>query len=828
MAPITPPVCFTYGNVVFARDLRDAWACFRVATQTFDGLTLERKIGLFQALRSSFVDLRADFQIARMGTEWDAERWGEEALGLAHPDRAALTERRVEETIDEIGASIGRSVSVVFIAVRLAEPTQDLGAHLSTVFERPARAWVGEMKRSFQMRDRRLLRGTALEQLRSKADAVQAHLSDFLEGVRPARSAEIQWWIRRQFTRGLGEPVVDGFHEPQALVFESNGEAVLQPLAADVVRWTDSIVEPGTLGLTVHSELGTSHQASLVLGALPELAFFPSPRLQVMFSPVEALPFAVDLSLNCRYIPNGLAIKMVRRRIQDADEIVRAEDQGDQGASDQALDRRESVRELLRSLQSGDQPPLLMGSLAIALGAASSRVLEQKIAHARRQWGPEIKLHRPLGDQLSVFMQQFPGQSPRAIGYDAPLTCEQVAAMLPTATHTVGPRRGFLRGWTLTGTRQPVRCNVGEGSESNSPTGILLTGSPGRGKTQLVQEIKAEVFERGGRTISIDAKGDHRFHELAEIRDHAETIDVTRPSYAGLIDPLLVAPEELRSDLTISWLTQLLPRNAPAEWQTAVHKAVAAAIRAHARPTCGHVVLALKSGDAQERKVGDALEVFAAHGLTRPGFADPDRLPPRVGDAPVIYIPIRQLPGSSADTPRDDRTRDEIIGDALLQQLAAFAVHQFSAYPAVLNLLDVDEAHRLLDSSIGRRLAATSKRMGRSEGWVGVFSSQNMTDHMVDDDSAGNLIGEIYAFGVKTETEARQALKALGRDPDDQLDIQLLIAFGEEGNEGRAVYRDHRGRSEAIQVWIRPSSLARTDTNPTRREAAAQARAAAT
>ena len=58
-------------------------------------------------------------------------------------------------------------------------------------------------------------------------------------------------------------------------MFERNGEALLAPLEGDVLRWMDSYVEHELRRLRVESELGTSWQAQLVLGALPEQASFP-------------------------------------------------------------------------------------------------------------------------------------------------------------------------------------------------------------------------------------------------------------------------------------------------------------------------------------------------------------------------------------------------------------------------------------------------------------------------------------------------------------------------------------------------------------------------
>ena len=55
---------------------------------------------------------------------------------------------------------------------------------------------------------------------------------------------EVQWLVRRAFCRSLGEPALDGLHEPQALVFERNGAAVffkidVQPVISDGVMALD-------------------------------------------------------------------------------------------------------------------------------------------------------------------------------------------------------------------------------------------------------------------------------------------------------------------------------------------------------------------------------------------------------------------------------------------------------------------------------------------------------------------------------------------------------------------------------------------------------------
>ena len=143
----------------------------------------------------------------------------------------------------------------------------------------------------------------------------------------------------------------------------------------------------------------------------------------------------------------------------------------------------------------------------------------------RRAYG-EIRLHRPLGDQMQLFLQQLPAQRTRVSGYDDTLTTEQVAAMMPTATHAVGSRKGFYLGYTLSGSRQPVRFNLREGSDSNRNTTILSVGALGSGKTTLDQKLKYEGFLLGARVIDCDPKGDHRFHLLEEVAPHTECVAV--------------------------------------------------------------------------------------------------------------------------------------------------------------------------------------------------------------------------------------------------------------------------------------------------------------
>jgi hypothetical protein len=821
---VKAPIGFVYGNCVFAEGLDDGWAAFAVEGESYGWLSEEGKRARFFALLGGLEAIEADVQILRVGRRWEVERYvreldaepratagGSNAHTHTHTHTHARARRRYVEEHRRRLSELASVRPQAFLLVSLRDPERDVATYVSKVAEQHPREWWEGLRRAFSVRDRRLLKISELERARVRADQAHARLADFLP-VRQARGVELQWLVRRAFCRGLGEPDVDGLHEPRALMFERNGEAVLAPLEGDVLRWMDGYVEHRGRVLKIESELGTSWQAQLVVGTLPERTRFPGARAELMFAPAESLPFGIDLSLNARFLPNELALRIARRRIQDADQILRAESDGEQGVSDLGYERTQEARDLLAYLQASSRPPLLRATLAIAIGAREQEELEERVEMCRRAYG-EIRLHRPLGDQLRLFVQHLPAQRTRVAGYDDTLTPEQVAATMPTAVHAVGSREGFYLGHTLTGSRQPVRFNLREGSDSDRNTTILSVGALGSGKTTLDQKLKYEGFLQGARVVDCDPKGDHRFHLLEEVAPHAECVTLKPdPKLRGVLDPLRVAPEHLRQDAAVSFLRDLLPGRADPAWETAVVGAVDRVVRRAHEPTCHEVVRALNEGDETDRQVGKTLAVYARSGLTQLGFADPEIELPPVGHRQVTYIPIRDLPGPEPGTRRSEYSQAERVGEQIVRLIAMFAMHLLGSERERLKLFSFDEGWRLLGDPAGRALLASLQRMGRSELAVPIISTQLVTDALIGErESLENLIGATFVFGMRSETEAARALALLGLDAQDARMRQSLL----EMEAGRCLFRDHRGRVEAIQVdVVAPWLLRALSTTP--------------
>ncbi|HEY0517344.1 MAG TPA: ATP-binding protein [Solirubrobacteraceae bacterium] len=811
------PIAFTYGNCVFADGPGDAWAGFAVKLRSYAWLREDEKQARFLALVAGLEAVEADMQMLRVGAAWRdgrRERRPAAARGSAAGRRHASARSAYEQEHMRRVRSLGAVRPALFVFVRLREPERDVASYVSQAASAGPRAWLRSIARTVAASDRRLLAAHELERVRLRADRAHARLAGSLP-VRPARSVEIQWLVRRAFCRGLGEPRVDGLHEPRALSFERNGRAVLAPLEGDVLRWMNSEIEDRGRLLRVESELGRCWQASLALGAVPERMQFPSPRAELLFAPLESLGFGVDVCVSARYLPNDLALRIARRRIQDADQIARAESVGEQGMSDLGYERTQDARDLLSYLQAPSRPPLLRATIALAVGAASLEQLERRVELLRRAYG-EVQLHRPLGEQLPLFVQQLPGQRGRVAGFDDTFTAEQLAAMMPTATHVAGARDGWYLGHTLSGSRRPVLFSLREGSDRDANATVLSVGALGSGKTTLAQKLQYEGFLCGARVIDCDPKGDHRFHLLEEVAPHVECITLRPdPRLRGMLDPLRTAPAHLRQDAAVSFLRDLLPSRADAAWETAIVGAVDRVIARSRQPTCLEVVRALKEGEQTDARVAAALEVYSRSGLTQLGFADASLKLPPVGRRQVTYLPIRDLPGPPPGAARADYSQSERVGEQIVRLIAMFAMHLMAAERDRLKLFSFDEGWRLLTDPAGRLLLASLRRMGRSELAVPIISTQLVTDTLLDErESLAGLVGATFVFGVRSEQEAARALSLLGLDPADRGLRRRLL----ELDQGRCLFRDHRGRIEAIQVdVVVPALLRAFSTTPSAR-----------
>ncbi|PZR68107.1 MAG: hypothetical protein DLM63_05020 [Solirubrobacterales bacterium] len=807
------PIRAIDGNVVFGAQLSDAWAIYHLELESYEGLTIEDKLRLWAELASFGYAIRADFQFLRVSGTWSLEHYATGARNALDPRHGYPTALDAHLAADcqalaEHQVSLPRLYLGVHLADPAASPLDRLAEEAGRAALRPRGVWR-QLRELGAERDPRALSQRQRRALLGRERRAFETLSRFF-AARRAETLELQWLIRRAFCAGLGEPEIDALFTPRALEVQAGDELHWRPLEIDLLRLFRSPIVVGERALRISSELGTSHQALLALGALPESAEFPGRQAELLSAPLDDVDFPIDVGFSAFWLPNERAARLVRNKLVHADHILSEEAAGEHGASSATEGRPHAARALRDYLEGEVRPPLLIALSTLRVSAPSADELERRVTAVAEAYRP-VRVHRPYGEQLRLFRGLFPGQKPALADFCEHLLLEQMAGLMPLAQHAVGAPAGLLIGRTAFAGR-PVLADLRQASHANRPPATLLSGTLGSGKTMLLQLLLFGAFLLGSRVVDIDPKGDHALHRLLAARfgpGAVEEIVLGSDSiHRGLLDPLRVAPEGAREDAAASFFLELL-HPCPPSWRTAIKRALKTVAAAPPeRRTCAAAVAQLRSGDGVSREVADALEVYADGGLAQLGFASASDPPREAGAAPFTYIQIRRLPRPLPGTPRDELTEEQRVGVAVMRLLASYAMHLMGEDRTRHKVLGFDEAWFLLRDATGRELIEQLNRWGRSE-----FATPILVTHLASDAiDSQNLIGTRFVFGQETTDEAAAGLRMLRLDPRDEGLLRWLL----QAREGRCLLRDLDERVAKVKINLdaHPELLETLSTTP--------------
>ncbi|HET9164212.1 MAG TPA: ATP-binding protein [Solirubrobacterales bacterium] len=781
----------------------EAAALYRADTVAYPFLPTSQKWALLHRLERLAHLAGADFAIWRVQRSFGAERYPDELAELLDPEHGDPEAwRRYLQGHEARLGDLGSHLPEVYLAVSLTEGEGGPGALRS--FGRVRRrveelAGVGRPSP---------ISGAELEALA----AVEQRTFERLAGaiaLRRASTRELQWLLRRAACRGVAEPALDRHWEPDALVVVApDGSAAYEPLERDLWSCANAPAteEPGKPpSLVVEAEEGTSCQAFLCAASLAEEAEFPG-AAELLFGPAEGAGFPVDAVLYAQWIGNREALGQVRKRILDVEHAYREQLEGASGPGVLAEEDRELAREYEAILQSSAHPPMLRASLSLAVGAPDRAELERRVTTLRERFG-EVALHRPRGLQHALFCDHLPqpggGQVP---DYAQQMTVEQFGAMVATASSEVGSPDGIYVGHTPQG--RPVRLDPTEAPRTARPSGVLLAGTLGSGKTLAAQTIAYAAQRRGSLVVDFDPKPDHGLDRVPELEGEVEVLELSGDSeHRGKLDPLQIGLPELREELAASYLIELL-RDPPPAWENAIDRAVRDAVRAGERSLM-YVVERLRGGDVDAaREAGDALEVLSDFGLARLGFAA-DGMGEAGEDAPSAPVITIRTPGLSLPDPgasRETYTRAERVSVATLSLVAAKALRLVSTNRQRHKIVLLDEAWFFLSSAQGRALLNRVIRLGRAFNATVLVATQRLADL----GELSELFGVYLLFGQETEAEARAGLAQVGLDSEGALAPRLT-----EYRQGLCLMRDLDGRVGEVQFdLVFPELLAALDSTP--------------
>ena len=799
------PLRYVRGNLLVGAG-GEAGAIYRLGTVGYPFLPAAEKWRWLRTLERFATTVGADFSLYRVNRSWSVD------------DYLASAARRLDERGQD------RDAYRAYLDTH-ARRLSELAAHVPEVYavvslaDRPGDGLGGGLLRTVDRARRRLedIAGIGGAQPIPGGDldalaAAEQRTFDQLRGVLSARRAatrEIEWLLRRTELRGRGEPELDRCWEPDALVVEAPDDRVAyEPLGHDLLECVNApIVEPpsGPARLVVEAERATSHQALLCVGALADAPEFPGATAELLCAPVEAVSFPVDAVLHARWVGNRQALAQVRRRITDVEQVYLDQTEGSaRGPGYLAEEDRVLAREYEAILQSSAHPPMLYASIGLAVGADDDAQLEERVAALQDQFGT-VRLHRPRGLQERLFFDHLPRPGGGSVtDYTGQLTVEQFGALMAVGSHQVGSQTGTYLG---VANGRPVRFDATEPPRESRTAAILLSGTFGSGKTVAGETIAYAAERRGSVVVDFDPRPDHGFHRVAELDGRVDVVELTGAErHRGKLDPLTIAPDDLREEIAASYYLDLL-RDPPAAWENQIQRAVRDLVRDGERGSLAVIDQLRGFDNPAAREAADALEVVSDFGFARLGFGDGSTAADQRTAAPVTTIRTPGLTLPDPDAARETYTRSERISVATLSLVAAHALRLVSGDRSRHKLVVLDEAWFLLASTQGRALVNRFVRLGRALNVTVLLLTQKLADL----GDLSDLIGVCFVFGHESEAEAARALDLLGLDSTDA----GLIALVQSLRKGQCLMRDLDRQVALVQVDPASEGLLKAfDTTP--------------
>ena len=858
------PLSYVSGSVTYGASLGEGYACFVLVPAGSDYEPISNRLGVQQAVATWLNKVGRDGHLVRMAREWNSSAYlrgrvehgervdlraraaqdsspvsGERAAAVA----AALQQARSSWLADHEEELAHRCVSSamprLFLAVRLSKVERDLRERMmretagkatehAAGFWRKARRLGGSVEGGTLREVNKMLRQGLLpagqrerDQLLSQELLGQLHEYPALRSARPATSADIQWWVRRVYARGLGDPRVDEQDVPQGVLVERNGVGAVQPLEVDLLRWTGG-VESGPRRpdhvVCTDGEGRTVVQQTMMATSWHLTADRAERSMGLALVAPRGLDWPVDLSITWEWHSNTASKRSMDRKSRETLEDARQEHGTQLGVSAGTGEAYSASQGLLARLEATGEPTLhAVVSAAIAVVvedednpgdrralAAAVRTLRARSRATRdlieQRCG--LSLQVPPLQQVEAMQQMLPAQPPRLPGYGRIVMADQIAAQSWTSGTEIGSHSGWAWARTMSRRPMPVRLDLADPARLNCAAGILWVGDSGGGKTFAVGSALVAAVLDGAFVVNDDPKGDHKWTrvlppalvELIRLSDQLS-------EQFGMLDPFVVASPDRRAEVALSFLRRLLPAST-AEMVVALQEAVAAVDHADRAgtlgepPTCWHVLnrLAEISGkDPSADLVLRSLTARASHGLGRLGFAEPGQRRLQLGRRQVTSIVSSSFDRPEAGTPREEWSDRQIMSMALSENIGHLTARLTQDQRADLKILNSDEAHVSLATDLGRGQIDSAQRMGRSELLVPSIATQAPSD--LTDANLKNLFGAYVLFRAMSPEEAVAGLTLAGLPTDEEIVNRMLKL-----EPGQALMRDHRGRTEWIST----------------------------
>ena len=594
----------------------------------------------------------------------------------------------------------------------------------------------------------------------------------------------------------------------------------------DLVNVTDTIItDIGEGILKFESAFGTSYQSSLPIGRFSTI--FNGFHLGEL---VQRLNFPVWLDFQAEFIDkSGLGGRMGRSNNRYRN-IMNEAYNTDTVQQDDILMGAYSLKDLMKKV--GNKEELIeFASVIVVAGSSVKQVKQRRQTVLSYFQDMKVSVHEALHDQPYLFQSLLYGEDLQATTrkWNHLVTSKGFAELMLFTNTRSGNRIGWyigrvdnrLTAWdnvqeAVKGSNNVVLFNATvankediAGKVTKNPH-IIITGATGNGKSYLAQLLFLLTSQQNVKLLYIDPKRELRRHYLKVINQpefakkfperkkqiesmNFVTLDATIESNHGVLDPIVILEKENAQATAKNMLLYLLRQATQVELNqtTSLTNAITAVLeRREVGETVGfnHVIdLLCEDEDVKVQEVGAYFKAIIHNSILELAFSD-GNVKGLSYDERVTVLEIADLSLPKADS--ESISDHEANSICLMFALGAFCKH-FGERSDEETLEIFDEAWILMQSSEGKAVIKSMRRVGRSKYNTLCLVTQSVHDAENEDDSTG--FGTIFAFYEKSERV--DILKHVGLEP-----TETNLEWLDNMVSGQCLYYDVYGNLNMISV----------------------------
>lgn len=638
--------------------------------------------------------------------------------------------------------------------------------------------------------------------------------------MQPVTAAEIAFVIRKNFYPAMPAPTVEelsvGDH------FKWGEGSIASLVEADIENNAKHL----KITQYIDGQPVEGYRATLAFSKFPEVLNYPQQEPWIHYGFMLGLPIGFYSRFTVE--PSRKVKKDVIKQIKAAqDQAINQTGAGGMMTRDVA-ENLALGEELSYALNKSNEPWIYGRHRLIIESVTLDGLQEQAQALIEHYRDMDIMVSWPTGDQLSLLMESLPGDKIRLKSYLQNQELSILGGGVPAGagsagdsiqTGAGGKKLGWIGpylGYTLGRSQEPVFYSAHSAIAKNNPPGLVITGSPGGGKSFTAFTITYQMALQGIWTIYIDPKCDALPIGNLPGMENTNIFDLRASGSDGMLDPFGITddPAEQISLAfeTIGLLLGGINKITPA--QNIQLSQVLKQVSQEPNPTLNKVVDRLLATPNDEAKgLGSTLDLIRDLQFARLCFSDEKtqaRLSPEKG---LTIVTLLGLDLPSSVTPPESYSNANRLAVAVMYLLASFTrqlmMNLNKSHPKAIV---IDEAWAITSTPQGAKLIFEVARMGRSLNTGLVLVSQN----------AGDFLGE----GVTNSITTKMAFRA--KQPEEVSNILAFLNLEEhEGNRelirelgnGQCLIQDSDGRTAIMQVdsWSEEMRTA-FDTNPETRK----------